>query len=321
MKRRALMGALLAAPSLASAQDGAWPNRAVRLVVGWPPGGSVDILARILAPRLQAAFGQSFVVENRGGAAGTVGAGEVARAAADGHTWLVAVDSHVITPSIMNLPYDARRDFAPVTLIGRGPLVVASHPSSPWSGFNEMVAMARTRPPGSINYATAGIGTMMHVAMVQLTNLAGIELTHVPYRGGAPALADALAGQVPLFVTNAPVGGPHVRNGGLKGFGVTTRTAWRDLPGVPSFHELGFTGFEAPTWWGLFAPSAVPAPIRRRMEAELARILADPDVRPRVEAQGMDVLGTSGDEFATFAQAEGERWARVVRENRIRVEG
>ena len=321
MKRRAFVGTLLAAPSLASAQEAGWPNRPVRLVVGWPPGGSVDILARILAPRLQAAFGQSFVVENRGGAAGTVGAAEVARAAADGYSWLLAVDSHVITPSIMTLPYDVRQDFAPVTLIGRGPLVVASHPSSPWSGFNEMVAMARTRPPGSINYATAGIGTMMHVAMVQLTNVAGIQLTHVPYRGGAPALADALAGQVPLFVTNAPVGGPHVRSGGLKGFGVTTRAAWRDLPGVPSFHELGFTGFEAPTWWGIFAPAGVPAPIRRRMEAELARILADPEVRPRVEAQGMDVLGTSGEEFAAFAEAERERWARVVRENRIRVEG
>jgi len=161
----------------------------------------------------------------------------------------------------------------------------------------------------------------MHVAMVQLCNLAGVRLTHVPYRGGAPALQDALAGNVPLFVTNAPVGGPHVRSGALKGLGVTTREPWRDLPGVPSFHGLGFAGFEAPTWWGVFAPAGVPAPIRRRMEGELARILDEPEVRARVEAQGMDVLATPGEGFSRFLDTEIERWGRVVRENAIRLEG
>jgi tripartite-type tricarboxylate transporter receptor subunit TctC len=143
----------------------------------------------------------------------------------------------------------------------------------------------------------------------------------VPYRGGAPALADALAGQVPLFVTNAPVGGPHVRNGALKGLGVTTATAWRDLPGVPSFQEQGIAGFEAPTWWGAFSPSGVPAPIRERMAQTLARILAEPETRGRVEGQGMDVLAVAGEGFATFAAAETERWARVVRANNIRLAG
>ncbi len=324
MKRRALIGGLTLASSVprpASAQDAAWPSRPIRLLVGWPPGGSVDIIARILQPRLQAVLGQPVVVENRPGATGSVGATEAARAPADGHTWLIVVDSYVIIPSILTLPYDTGRDFAPVTLIGRGPLVVTAHPSTPWGSFADLVAIARERPSGAIPYATAGIGTMMHVAMVQLCNLAGVQLTHVPYRGGAPALQDALAGQVPLFVTNAPVGGPHVRSGALKGLGVTTRAPWRDLPGVPSFHELGFNGFEAPTWWGVFAPAGVPAQIRRRMETELARILAEPEVRARVEAQGMDVLATPGDGFAPFLQAETERWARVVRENRIRVDG
>jgi tripartite-type tricarboxylate transporter receptor subunit TctC len=162
---------------------------------------------------------------------------------------------------------------------------------------------------------------MMHVAMVRLCNLAGVRLAHVPYRGGAPALQDALAGNVPLFVTNAPVGGPHVRSGALRGLGVTTRERWRDLPGVPSFHELGFAGFEAPTWWGVFAPAGVPGPIRRRTEAELARILAEPEVRARVEAQGMDVLATPAEDFAPFLDAEVERWGRVVRENAIRLDG
>jgi len=253
MRRRALLGGIVAAPSVprrSAAQDpaAAWPSRPVRLLVGWPPGGSVDILARILQPRLQAALGQTVLVENRPGATGSVGAAEAARSPPDGHTWLFAVDSHAIIPAVMPLPYDTRRDFAPVTLIGRGPLVVTAHPSTPWRGFPELMEAARGRPPGAINYATAGIGTMMHVAMVQLCNLAGVRLTHVPYRGGAPALQDALAGNVPLFVTNAPVGGPHVRSGALKGLGVTTREPWRDLPGVPSFHGLGFAGFEAPTW-------------------------------------------------------------------------
>ncbi|MBC4018603.1 Bug family tripartite tricarboxylate transporter substrate binding protein [Siccirubricoccus deserti] len=287
MKRRTLLGGLAlasSAPILASAQDAAWPTRPVRLLVGWPPGGSVDILARLLQPRLQAALGQPVVVENRPGATGSVGAAEAARASADGYTWLVVVDSHAIIPSIMTLPYDTRRDFTPVTLIGRGPLVVTAHPSTPWASFPELVAAARSRQPGSIPYATAGIGTMMHVAMVQLCNVAGIQMTHVPYRGGAPALQDALAGQVPLFVTNAPVGGPHVRSGALKGLGVTTRAPWRDLPGVPSFHDLGFNGFEAPTWWGVFAPAGVPTHIRQRMEIALSRVLAEPEVRARVEA-------------------------------------
>lgn len=324
MQRRALtlglLAAPLAAPSVARAQE-AWPSRPVRLVVGWPPGGSVDIVARLLQPRLQALLGQPVVVENRAGATGTVGAAEVARAGADGHTWLIAQDSQVITPAIMNLPYDVRRDFAPITLIGRGPLVVTAHPATPWPSFQALMAAARAQPPGRITYATAGVGTMMHVAMVQLCNLAGVELTHVPYRGGAPALADALAGQVPLFVTNAPVGGPHVRSGALRGLGVTTATAWRDLPGVPSFQEQGIAGFEAPTWWAVFAPAGVPAPIRDRMAGLLAQILAEPETRARVEQQGMDVLAVSGEGFANFAAAETERWARVVRANNIRLDG
>ncbi|WP_090570427.1 tripartite tricarboxylate transporter substrate binding protein [Belnapia rosea] len=324
LKRRTLVAGLLTAPStarLASAQDSAWPVRPIRLLVGWPPGGSVDILARILQPRLQAVLGQPVVIENRPGATGSVGAAEAARSPADGYTWLFVVDSHAIIPSILQLPYDTRRDFAPVTLIGRGPLVVTSHPSTPWRSFPELVAMAREQRPGVINYATAGIGTMMHVAMVQLCNLAGIQLTHVPYRGGAPALQDALAGQVPLFVTNAPVGGPHVRSGALRGLGVTTQDRWRDLPGIPSFHELGFHGYEAPTWWGVFAPTGMPVQIRQRMETELTRILAEPEIRTRVEAQGMNVLAMSGDNFVAFVDSEMERWARLVRENKIRVDG
>lgn len=323
MNRRSLLAALgvaPVAPRIARAQD-AWPSRPIRIVVGWPPGGSVDILARILAPRLQAALGQPVVVENRAGATGSVGAAEAARAAPDGHTWLLVVDSHAIIPSVMTLPYDTRRDFAPVMLVGRGPLLVTANPATPWPGFRELVADARSQPPGRIQYATAGIGTMMHVAMVQLCNVAGVTMTHVPYRGGAPALQDALAGVVPLFVTNAPVGGPHVRRGALKGFGVTTRTRWRDLPDVPSFHELGFADYEAPTWWGLFAQAGVPAPIRRRMETELARVLAEPETRERVGAVGMDVLATPAEGFSAFLDSEIARWARVVRENNIRLEG
>jgi tripartite-type tricarboxylate transporter receptor subunit TctC len=320
MRRRAFIGGLLAAPALAAAQDLPWPTRPLRLVVGWPPGGSVDNLARILGPRLQETLGQTVVVENRAGATGTIAAAELARATPDGHSWMLIVDSHVISPAVMALPYDVKRDFAPVTLIGRGPLLVAAHPATPWASFGAMVEDARRRP-GQISYATAGIGTMMHVAMVQLCNQAGVQLTHVPYRGGAPALADVLAGHVPLFVTNAPVGGPHVRSGALKGFGVTTRERWRDLPTVPSFAEQGFAAYEAPTWWGMIAPAGVPAPIRARMEATMARILAEPETRARVEQQGMTVLAAGSEEFARYQEAEMERWGRLVREAGIRLEG
>ena len=320
MRRRAIIGGLLAAPALAAAQEAPWPTRPLRLVVGWPPGGSVDNLARILGPRLQETLGQPVVVENRAGATGTIAAAEFARAAPDGHSWMLIVDSHVISPAVMPLPYDIRRDFAPVMLVGRGPLLVAAHPATPWASFGAMVEDARRRP-GQISYATAGIGTMMHVAMVQLCNQAGVQLTHVPYRGGAPALADVLAGHVPLFVTNAPVGGPHVRSGALKGFGVTTRERWRDLPGVPSFAEQGFAGYEAPTWWAMIAPAGVPGAIRARMEAAMARILAEPETRARVEQQGMTVLAAGSEEFGRYQEAEMERWGRLVREAGIRLEG
>jgi tripartite-type tricarboxylate transporter receptor subunit TctC len=322
MQRRALLGGLATAPFVlrhAAAQP-AWPNRPIRIMVGWPPGGSVDSLARILQPRLQEVLNQVVVVENRPGATGSIGAADAARSAPDGHTWLLVVDSHAIIPSVMNLPYDTQRDFAPVMLLGQGPLVVTAHPSTPWNSFSEMAEAARQQP-GRINYATAGIGTMMHVAMVQLCNRASIQLTHVPYRGGAPALQDAVAGHVPLFVTNAPVGGPHVRGGNLKALGVTTRTTSRHMPGVPSFHETGFADFEAPTWWGFFGPARIPAPIQRRMQEELTRILAEPETRSRVEALGMDVLAKPDAEFARFLESEIARWGQVVRENDIRLQG
>lgn len=320
MQRRTLLGGLVAAPCVLrhAAAQSAWPSRPIRILVGWPPGGSVDSLARILQPRLQDALGQAVVVENRPGATGSVGAAEAARAAPDGHTWLLVLDSHAIIPSVMTLPYDTRRDFVPVMLLGQGPLVVTAHPSTPWRSFSEVVEAARQRP-GQTNYATAGIGTMMHVAMVQLCNRAGVQMTHVPYRGGAPALQDALAGHVPLFVTNAPVGGPHVRSGNLKGLGVTTRTASPHLPGIPSFHEMGFTDFEAPTWWGLLGPAGVPEPIQRRMQAELTRILAEPETRSRMQALGMDVLARPGAELARLLESEMDRWGHIVRENSIRL--
>jgi tripartite-type tricarboxylate transporter receptor subunit TctC len=317
-----MLGGLLAAPAIAGvadAQDG-WPSRPIRLLLGWPPGGSVDNLARILQPRLQELLGQSVVVENRAGATGTIAAAELARATPDGQSWMIIVDSHVISPAVMTLPYDVRRDFAPIMLIGRGPLLVCAHPAAPWGSFREMTEDAR-RQPGQISYATAGIGTMMHVAMVQLCNQAGVQLTNIPYRGGAPALADTLAGHVPLFVTNAPVGGPHVRRGALKGFGVTTRERWRDLPEVPSFHEQGFTDYEAPTWWAMIGPAGVPQPIRARMEATMARILAESDTRARVETQGMTVLAEGSEALAAFQEAEMLRWGRLVREAGIRLEG
>jgi tripartite-type tricarboxylate transporter receptor subunit TctC len=328
-KRRAILGGMLAAPAIAATPrraaaqgpvPGAGGGRPLRLVGGFPPGGSVDNLARILAPRLQVLLGQTVVVENRPGANGTVALAEVARGPADGGTWMLATDSHAIVPGVMPLPYDARRDLAPVILIGQGPLVVTTHPATPWASFAALVEDARRRPPGEITYATAGVGSMMHVSMALLTGMAGVRLTHVPYRGGAPALADALAGHVPLFVTNAPVGGPPLRSGALRGLGVTTRAPSRHLPGIPSFHEMGFAGFEAPTWWALLCAAGVPEPARRRMEEAMATVLAEPETRARVEAQGMDVLALSGADAARFVDAEFDRWGRVVRENGIRAE-
>lgn len=308
--------AALARPALA---QGNWPVRPVRLVVAWPPGGSVDTLARIVQPRLQDALGQPIVIENKGGASGSIGAAEAARAAPDGYTWLLAYDTTATNESIMRLPYKAMEAFAPVSLVATGPLCMAAHKDTPYKSFRDVVEAAKLKP-GDITYATSGAGGLAHVATTLLQQQGGFRLEHVPYRGAGPAVQDAMAGHVPLFMSNVVVISQHIKSGVLRPLGVTTPGETPHVPGTPSFAQQGFGGFEAPTWWAMQAPAKVPAPIVQRMHAALSGVLAEPEVKARIEEQGADVVASTPEECGRFIRAEIEKWGKVIRDNNIKAD-
>ena len=308
----------LVAPSVARAQAN-WPTRPIRLIVAWPPGGSVDTIARILQPRWQEALGQPIVIDNKGGASGSIGAAEAARAAPDGYTWLLAYDTTATNETVMRLPYKAMEAFAPVSLVATGPLCMVAHKDTPYRSFRDVVEAAK-RKPGDITYATSGVGGLAHVATTLLQQQGGFRLDHVPYRGAGPAVQDAMAGHVPLFMSNVVVISQHIKAGTLRPLGVTTPGETPHVPGVPSFAQQGFGGFEAPTWWAMLAPARVPGPIVQRMHEVLAGVLAEPETKAKVEEQGADVVASTPEECKRFIQAEIEKWGKVIRDNNIRAD-
>jgi tripartite-type tricarboxylate transporter receptor subunit TctC len=323
MQRRtvlALAAGGLLAPSVLRAQGGAgWPERPVRLIVPFPPGGSTDTIARLFQPRLAELLGRPVVIENRSGASGSVGAIEAARAAPDGYTWLLAYDNEAPNQTVMRLPYRATEAFAPVSLVATGPLCLVAHQSAPYRAFQEVVEAAK-RAPETIPFATSGAGGLAHVSTTLLQQQGGFRLVHVPYRGGGPALQDAISGQVPLFMSNVVIISQHIRAGTLRPLGVTTRGETRHVPGVRSFAQQGFGDFEAPTWWAFLGRAGTPEPILRRMHEALTQALAEPEIRSRIEEQGCDVVAGSPAECGRFLAAEIEKWGRVIRENNIRMD-
>lgn len=318
MNRRtllALTAAGLAAPGYLRAQ-GAWPERPVRVIVPFPPGGSVDTIARLFQNKLAEGLGRPVVIENRGGAAGSIGATEAARAQPDGYTWLLAYDNEATNQTVMRLSYRAMEAFAPVSLVATGPLALVAHKDTPYRTFQDVVDAAK-RAPDSIGYATSGVGGLAHVSTTLLTSQAGIKLTHVPYRGGGPAVQDAIAGNVPLFMSNVVIISQHIRSGILRPLGVTTRGESRHVPGVRPFAQQGFGDFEAPTWWAFLGRAGTPEPIMRRMHEALTWALNDPDVKAKIEEQGCDVQASSPEVCRRFLASEIEKWGRVIRDNNI----
>lgn len=319
MKRRSLLGfaaAGLAAPSILRAQ-GNWPDRPIRLIVPWAPGGSTDTIARLFQQRLGQILGQAVVIENRGGASGAIGAAEAARAAPDGYTWMFQYDNEAANQTLMRLSYRTLEAFAPVSLAATGPLVMVAHHTTPFRNFQEVVEAAR-REPDRWNYATSGVGGLAHISTTLLQQQNNFRLTHVPYRGGGPAVTAAVAGEVPLFMTNVVIVSQHIRAGTLRPLGVTTRTETRHVPDTPSFAQQGFGDFEAPTWWAMFGRAGTPQPILDRMHAALSQALNDPEVKPKIEEQGCDIRASSPEECRRFVAAEIERWGQVIRQNDIR---
>jgi tripartite-type tricarboxylate transporter receptor subunit TctC len=318
---RALAALVAAAGLLPLARDShaqAWPAKPVRLVAVFPPGGSVDQVARVLGAQLSQQLSQQFIVDNKGGASGSIGTAEVARSAPDGYTFAVVFDTHAVNPSLLpNLPFNTTKDLAPVMLIGTSPMAIVAHASQPYRDFRDVIAAARSKP-GSVSYGSIGTGSLGHLAMAQLANQLGIEMTHVPYRGGGPLMNDAVAGQVPLAIGTVFLVNPHVKGGKVKALAVTSARPDAALPGVAPLVDQGAPGFEALAWWGIFAPAGTPAPIVQRMTEELSKALKVPAVAERLSGQGMNVTGEGPEALDRFVRREIDRWAKVVRENRIK---
>jgi len=313
-------------PWPAAAQRGAadaardFPARPVRLVVPATPGGGTDILARLYGQRFSEAWSQQVVVDNRGGGGGIIGTEIAARAVPDGHTLLVSFTSHVINPALhRKLPYDTLNDFAAVGLAGTAPNVVVVHPGVPVKSIEELIAHVRARP-GQVSYTSAGSGSSSHLAGVLFARMAKLDLTHIPYKGGAPAQADVIAGQVAMTFANMQSALPHVRGGRLRGLATTGRKRSAAAPDLPTVDEAGLRGYEAISWFGVFAPARVPGAIIAKINAEMRKSLQAPEVRERLAAQGTEPIPMTAEEFSRFVREEVTKWAAVVREAGARVD-
>ena len=307
---------LLAATTSAIAQE--WPTRPVRFIAPFPPGGSVDQVARVLANYLAPGLGQQVVVDNRGGAAGSIGTAQAAKAAPDGYTFVVVFDTHGVNPSLIpNMPFDTQKDLAPVMLVGQSAMAVTVHSSSPINSFGELVAAAKAKPE-SIGYGTIGAGSLGHLAMVLLQGQGAFRMTHVPYKGGGPLMQDAVAGHVPVAIGTTFLVSPHVQSRSIRPIAVTSAKRAPQFPDVPTLAEQGFRTFEAYAWWGVLAPAATLPAIVNRMNAELVKALAIPAARERLAQQGMDIVASSPEAFGRFVAGEIERWGKVVRDNGIK---
>jgi tripartite-type tricarboxylate transporter receptor subunit TctC len=295
-----------------------WPDKPVKLVAVFPPGGSVDTVARILAFQLTKQMGQQFIVDNRGGASGSIGTASVAKSAPDGYTFAVVFDTHAVNPALIpNLSFDTAKDLAPVMLIGTSAMAITKHPSVKFATFKDVIAEAKAKPD-SISYGTIGTGSLGHLAMTQIATIAGTTFTHVPYKGGGPVVQDAIAGHVPFMIGTIFLVKPQVDAKMLVPLAVTGAKRSPRFPDVPTVAEQGIAGFESVAWWGVVAPAGTPPAIVKRLNEELAKALKVPEVAEKLSAQGMDIVGSSPAELQSFLQAEMTRWAKVVKDNKIR---
>ena len=331
LNRRDLIAASALLPSLFASfarAQGAWPNKPVRIVVPFAASGTTDLLARALAPELQRVFGQPFVVDNKPGAGGNTGAAEVAKAGADGYTFLMGtVGTHAINPSLYpKMPYDHVKDFVPVTLMAGVPNVLVLNPATAQKyGVNSVADFVKALKanPGRLNMASSGNGTSIHLAGELFKSMTGTFMLHLPYRGSGPALIDLIAGNVDLMFDNLPSALPHIKSGRLKALAVTSAARSGALPEVPTVEEVGgpmLKGYEASSWFGLLAPAGTPADVVARVQQETAKALATPAMKERLLAQGAVPSGMTPAEFVGFIDAETKKWARVVKASGAKVD-
>jgi tripartite-type tricarboxylate transporter receptor subunit TctC len=296
----------------------AWPTKTVRIISVFPPGGSVDQVSRIFAAKLTEQTGQQFLVENRGGASGSIGTQAVAAAAPDGYTFGVVFDTHAVNPLLIpHMAFDTLKDLAPVMLVGTSPMAIVTQVGQPYKDFRDVIAAARAKP-GSVAIGSIGTGSLGHLAIAQIAKAQHVELTHVPYRGGGPLMTDALGGQVPVAIGSVFLVNPQVKGGKLKALAVTSAKPSPQMPGVQPVADQGMPGFAALSWWGVIAPAQTPQPVIRRMYEELSRALKDPRVAQQLSDQGIEIVGGGPEELDKWVRGEMEKWAVVVKENGIK---
>lgn len=319
LRRRALLAAPAAWATPALAQEAPWPNRTIRIIVPYPPGGGSDVTARLVAPGIQAALGQSVVIDNRAGATGVVGTEAVARSAPDGYTLLLVDLPHTVVPHLMpNLPFDPVADFSAVSLVGVAPMILFANPRLPARDAKAFAELARVRPDG-YSIALAGIGGNTHLMSELFQRVTGTKLVQVPYRGSGPSITDLAAGQVQVAFTTMLTAAPFLQNGTIKALGVATTERMAELPDTPTFREQGID-LVAAHWWGLLAPAGTPQPIVDRIAAAVASSVQDPAIRPRMATMGLIPQATGPAAFSALIRSDLARWGELVRAAHIKIE-
>ena len=310
--------ALMALSTVAAAQG--YPSKPARIVVPFPPSGPVDIAGRLIAQKLAESSGQTVIVDNRAGAGTIIGTDVVAKSAPDGHTLLIGTSQIVVNPSVYaKLPYNTLTDLAPVTQISSQPYMLTAHPSLPAKTFKEMIALAKTKP-GGLRCASAGIGSGNHLTCELLNNMAGIEITHVPYKGSVAAITDVVGGQVEMAFSNAMAVVPFVKSGKLQPLAMTSKQRAAMLPDVPTVAESGFPGFEASVWFGVFVAGATPPDMIRRIATEVGRVLRQPEVSKVFTSEGGEVVASTPEQFSEYVKSEMVKWTEVVKRAGIKAE-
>ena len=313
----ATLSLLLALTAAASAQD--YPTKPIRLIIPFAPGGSVDIVARLIAAKLSERLGHQVIPENRGGAAGMIAAETAAKAPPDGYTIVLLSMAHTVNPAVYKLNYDPIKSFSFVASLGNGPSVLTVHPSVPAHSVKELIALAKAKP-GEYAFAHAGVGSFTHTASVLFAMMAGIDVVQVPFKGGGPAMIDVMGGHSQLLMNSYLASVPHIRSGKLRALGVSDTRRTPLLPDVPTIAETGVPGYQAANWWGIAAPAGTPEPIVVKLHREINAVLDSDDVKKQFDRDGAVIVPMTQLEFAKFFEAEIEKWGKVAREAKIKPE-
>jgi tripartite-type tricarboxylate transporter receptor subunit TctC len=311
-------GLMVALTTMAAAQSD-YPSRPVRLIIPFPPGGSNDVVGRVIAQHLGTGLGKQVIVDNRGGAGGVIGTEAASHAAPDGYTILVISLAHAVNPWLYKLPYDPIKAFTPIGVMAKGPNILSVNPKLPVHSVKELIALAKKKP-GDLQYASAGVGSFQHLGAELFKLEAGVDILHVPFKGGGPAMVDVMGGHTTVLFSSLVQTTPHIKSGKLRPLGVGSTTRSPVFPDLPSIAEAGVPGYAAENWWGLVAPAGTPAPIVARLHKELTAAQNNPEVKKYFDTQGATIVKMESAEFGKFMVSEMNKWQRVVKEAHIKAQ-